>query len=444
MPNRFILIFMALLLWNHTVSANEILNINLSQAMQMAVENHSQSQIAQAMIDESLANQQLQRSSLLPNLSLSAYQLRQNVNLRAQGFSLPGFPVLIGPFNSFASSVELSQKIFDLSLWNDLKASQWFTRQTELKAEATFQQIAANAAFAYINLLRAKEELKTAQANLHLAEELEQLTRDQKRQGISTGVDVVRAQTQTTQYQYNLRASQSLVDDSQTKLKRALGIALDTNLNLTDTLSVTTIPIPGLERAINDAEVSRPEILANEALISARASSLQARKDAYLPSIGVQGAIGPSGVTPVINDYHVYSIGVYLSMPLWNGGATQAEENIAFSQLHQAKLQLVDTKAQVDEDVRVSFNALQTTIDEVHHAQKNLELATTLMNQASDRYKNGVADNLEVVDAQTTLAQARTQFNNAIASQHFAWINFDLARGKIKYSDNNKGIIKHE
>ncbi len=435
---------MALLLWNHTVSANEILNINLSQAMQMAVENHSQSQIAQAMIDESLANQQLQRSSLLPNLSLSAYQLRQNVNLRAQGFSLPGFPVLIGPFNSFASSVELSQKIFDLSLWNDLKASQWFTRQTELKAEATFQQIAANAAFAYINLLRAKEELKTAQANLHLAEELEQLTRDQKRQGISTGVDVVRAQTQTTQYQYNLRASQSLVDDSQTKLKRALGIALDTNLNLTDTLSVTTIPIPGLERAINDAEVSRPEILANEALISARASSLQARKDAYLPSIGVQGAVGPSGVTPVINDYHVYSIGVYLSMPLWNGGATQAEENIAFSQLHQAKLQLVDTKAQVDEDVRVSFNALQTTIDEVHHAQKNLELATTLMNQASDRYKNGVADNLEVVDAQTTLAQARTQFNNAIASQHIAWINFDLARGKIKYSDNNKGIIKHE
>ncbi|MCC6067728.1 TolC family protein [Ferrovum sp. PN-J185] len=444
MPNRFILIFMALLLWNHTVSANEILNINLSQAMQMAVENHSQSQIAQAMIDESLANQQLQRSSLLPNLSLSAYQLRQNVNLRAQGFSLPGFPVLIGPFNSFASSVELSQKIFDLSLWNDLKASQWFTRQTELKAEATFQQIAANAAFAYINLLRAKEELKTAQANLHLAQELEQLTRDQKRQGISTGVDVVRAQTQTTQYQYNLRASQSLVDDSQTKLKRALGIALDTNLNLTDTLSVTTIPIPGLERAINDAEVSRPEILANEALISARASSLQARKDAYLPSIGVQGAVGPSGVTPVINDYHVYSIGVYLSMPLWNGGATQAEENIAFSQLHQAKLQLVDTKAQVDEDVRVSFNALQTTIDEVHHAQKNLELATTLMNQASDRYKNGVADNLEVVDAQTTLAQARTQFNNAIASQHIAWINFDLARGKIKYSDNNKGIIKHE
>ncbi|KXW56778.1 TolC family protein [Ferrovum sp. PN-J185] len=444
MPNRFILIFMALLLWNHTVSANEILNINLSQAMQMAVENHSQSQIAQAMIDESLANQQLQRSSLLPNLSLSAYQLRQNVNLRAQGFSLPGFPVLIGPFNSFASSVELSQKIFDLSLWNDLKASQWFTKQTELKAEATFQQIAANAAFAYINLLRAKEELKTAQANLHLAQELEQLTRDQKRQGISTGVDVVRAQTQTTQYQYNLRASQSLVDDSQTKLKRALGIALETNLNLTDTLSVTTIPIPGLERAINDAEVSRPEILANEALISARASSLQARKDAYLPSIGVQGAIGPSGVTPVINDYHVYSIGVYLSMPLWNGGATQAEENIAFSQLHQAKLQLVDTKAQVDEDVRVSFNALQTTIDEVHHAQKNLELATTLMNQASDRYKNGVADNLEVVDAQTTLAQARTQFNNAIASQHIAWINFDLARGKIKYSDNNKGIIKHE
>lgn len=444
MKSRFILLASILLLWIRTVSASETLTINLSQAMQMAVENHSQSQIAKAMIDESLANQQLQRASLLPNLSLSAYQLRQSVNLRAQGFTLPGFPVLIGPFNSFASSVELSQKVFDLSLWNDLKASQWYTRQTELKAQATFQEIAANAAYAYISLLRAKEELKTAQANLYLAQELEQLTRDQKKHGISTGVDVVRAQTQTTQYQYNLRASQSLVDDSQTKLKRALGIALDTPLNLTDKLSIMTLPIPGLESAINDAEVSRPEILANEALISARASTLQARKDAYLPSVGVQGALGPSGVTPVINDYHVYSIGVYLSMPLWNGGATQAEENIAFSQLHQAKLQLVDAKAQVDEDVRVSFNALQTTIDELQHAQKNLELAMKLMNQASDRYKNGVADNLEVVDAQTTLAQARTQFDNALASQHIAWINFDLARGKINYSGNDKGIIKHE
>ncbi|HQT80840.1 MAG TPA: TolC family protein [Ferrovaceae bacterium] len=444
MSYKKVIFFLLLILWNHTVHAQNSLSLTLEEAMAMAVANHTQSQMARSLIDESMANQRLQQAQLLPNLSLSAYQLRESVNLRAQGFNLQGFPVLIGPFNSFASSVNLSQKVFDLSLWNNLKASQWITQETELKAQSTFQQVAANAAYAYINLLRARAELKTAEANYHLAEELETLSTDQKKQGISTGVDVVRAQTQTTQYQYDLRAMESLVDDSQTKLKRALGIDLDTPIIQTETLTTLNTPIPDLAESILDAKQSRPELLASKALMSARESVLQAKKDAFLPSVEVRGAVGPSGVTPVINDYHVYSVGVFLSMPLWNGGATQAEENIAFSELHQAKLQLADIEAQVDEDVRIAYNALRTTHDEVIHAQKNLQLATTLMNQSGDRYRNGVADNLEVVNAQTTIAQARSQLDNALASEHIAWINFDLARGKIRYSEHDTGQSNHE
>lgn len=440
----FSLLSIILILWTRTVSAEEALVLSLSQAMQMAVSNHAQSAIARSLIDESLANQHYQRASLLPNLSLSAYQTRQTVNLRAQGFALPSFPVQIGPFNSFASSVNLSQKVFDLSLWNNLKAAEWLTKETQLKAEATFQQVAANAAYAYITALRAREELSTTKANLDLAQALEKLTLDQKKQGISTGVDVVRAQTQTTQFQYDLRSAQSFLDDSITKLKRSLGVSMDTPVVQTDTLKELNQPLPVLLQSREEAKRSRPELLASQALVNARESNLAAKQDAYLPSVEVKGAVGPSGVTPIVNDYHVFSGGVFLSMPIWNGGATNAEENAAFSELHQAKLQLTDTEAQVDEDVRLAYNALQTTQDELIHAKTNLQLALKLMDQASDRYKNGVADHLEVVNAQSILAQARSQLDNALASQHIAWINFDLARGHINVVNNEKGNQNHE
>ncbi|MHB8353548.1 MAG: TolC family protein, partial [Burkholderiales bacterium] len=139
------------------------------------------------------------------------------------------------------------------------------------------------------------------------------------------------------------------------------------------------------------------------------------------------------GVTPAHNDYRTYSFGVQMTMPLMEGGAITAREDAAASRMRQAELQLRDTLQQVEEDVRLAVIAIETSADQIATAEISLTLAERLLEQASDRFKNGVADNLEVVDAQATLASARSARIDALAAHQMAFINYELAIGRLEY-----------
>jgi outer membrane protein len=413
-----------------------VLKLTLRQAKALAVEHQVTILAAREQVRESAARTAEARSRFLPSVDLRAFQIRQTENLRAMGFDFPGFPTMIGPFDTFDARIRLTQRVFDMTSFHELSASHDALKASQLQADATAQQVAGAAAMAYVEALRAQQAVTAAEANYALSASLLKLAQDQQAAGTATGVDVVRAQNVHARNTLALRQARSAVNETDTRLHRALGMPMDTPLQLDDSLQDSSGEVPALASSLDQAVAHRPELMALREVIAQRENERKAAGAASYPSISLAGDIGPSGVTPTHNDYRTYSFGVQVTLPLLEGGAITAREDVASSRLKQAELQLRDTTQQVEEDVRLSLIALETSIEQVQTSETSLALAERLMQQAEDRFQTGVADNLEVVDAQANLASARSTHIDALASRKMALINYELATGSLDYGIN--------
>jgi len=304
----------------------------------------------------------------------------------------------------------------------------------QLHTQAIAQQVAGAAAFAYVEAQRSAQAVLAANANLELSASLLRLAQDQHKAGLGTGVDVVRAENVHSRNTLAQRQAISVAREADTRLRRALGIAMGTPLALTDPLQAKEAPMPHLPLALEAALQHRPELEALQQVIAQRSSERGAAAVANLPTVSLAGDVGPSGVTPAHNDYRTYSFGMQLSIPLLEGGAINARQDVAASRLRQAELELQDTNQQVEEDVRLALISLETSVDQVKTAATSLTLAERLLDQARDRFKTGVGDNLEVVDAQAMLAMARSTRIDALASYQMALINYQLSIGEMDYA----------
>ncbi|HXG65955.1 MAG TPA: TolC family protein [Blastocatellia bacterium] len=102
------------------------------------------------------------------------------------------------------------------------------------------------------------------------------------------------------------------------------------------------------------------------------------------------------------------------------------------SRQRQAELQLDDMRAQVEQDVRLALLTLATAAEQVQAAEQSFALAERELRMARDRFAAGVADNIEVVNAQTSLADARDAQTAALTAYNSARINLAFALGEIE------------
>lgn len=413
--------------------ADETIALTLEQAESWAVAHHPSSLSALDQVDLGQSQQQIARSAFLPSLEVRSYQSRQTENLKAMGFSFPtqfGIPNVVGPFGTFDARLRLTQQVLNLEAWQNVNAAGHALEATRLQTEAVQQQVAATAALAYVECLRSEMALNAAQANLKLAESLLQLSRDQQKNGLATGVDVTRAETMKSRQVLLVTQTQGNRQDADTRLHRALGLPMNQPIHLSTTLRFMDATLPMLQTSIDLARQQRPELQALSQLVNERESEVKAADAARYPTVGLSGDYGSSAVTPFHYNYHTYSFGIQVSMPLITGGALDARRDAAKSRWHQAELQLQDTREQVELDVRLSMTALQSCRDQLQTAQSNLRLSERLMSQATDRFQAGLGDNLEVVDAMASLAQAKSIWIDALAGEKVALINQQLAVGE--------------
>jgi len=415
-------------------TTDALLQLSLRQAKALAVQEQVQLKGAQEQTIEMRAHSDETGARYRPSVEFKASQVRQTENLKAMGFDFVGFPTMVGPFNTFDARVRLTQRVFDLSLLRNIDAAGHAVNAAQWHAQAIAQQVAGAAAFAYVEVQRSAQAVLAANSNLELSASLLRLAQDQHKTGLGTGVDVVRAENVHSRNTLAQRQAISAAREAETRLRRALGLPMSTLLLLSDPLQAKEAPMPHLPLALEAALQHRPELEALQQVIAQRSSERGAAAAANLPTVSLAGDVGPSGITPAHNDYRTYSFGMQLSIPLLEGGAINARQDAAASRLRQAELELQDTNQQVEEDVRLALISLETSIDQVKTAATSLTLAERLLDQARDRFKTGVGDNLEVVDAQAMLAAARSTRIDALASYQMALINYQLSIGEMDYA----------
>jgi outer membrane protein len=406
--------------------------LSLARAMELAMQTSLPAAVARVRVDEADANARIARSALLPALGLAVGQSNQTVNLKAQGIQLPGMPPLIGPFNSFDARIRLSQSVFNAAALRSHDASLAAIDAAQAQERAVRQQLAASTALGYVEALRSARTVDAARANLKLARSLLDLARDQRNAGVATGVDVARAESSVAQLEVALAQARTGAEQAQLQLRRITGLSLGTPLALSDPLRYQADPPPPLAAAIAYALEHREEPHALGNVLRQRQLEVSATRAERYPSVDLTADVGASGSTPTKDEYGTRNIGMRLSVPLFSGGLIDARIDAAASRAREAELQLRDTSRQVEEDVRLAVTTLQTAEEQVRSAEVALELTLRLLRLARDRFASGVADNLEVLDAQTSLVNARYNRVAALGTWNVARINLAGALGRAE------------
>jgi outer membrane protein TolC len=215
-------------------------------------------------------------------------------------------------------------------------------------------------------------------------------------------------------------------------LQRLIGLPLGSPLTLTDQLRFVEDPLPSIDTAVAQAAHDRREIQVAEEENRVAQREAQAARAEHLPSLEVNGNYGPSGITPSSFDLPTRRIAVQLNVPIFNGGLTQGRVTAAASRERQTELTLADVRGQVEEDVRLALTTLRTAAVQVRAAEESVTLAERELEMSRDRFRAGVADNLEVITAQVSLANARLAQVTALAQHNAARLNLAAALGRAE------------
>lgn len=411
--------------------------LTLAQAIDQAVKNNLQTKIAQERTNESRAQRGMGLSALLPNISGAAYQMSLTENLAAQGlsastFNFPGIPAFIGPFNRFDARFEMVQSLFNLAAIRRYQATRYGVQLAEQQRRLAQEQVTTGTALAYIAVLAASQSVAAAEANVQLARQLLDLAVNQRNAGIATGLDVARAETRLASQQVQLAQARTNLDTATLNLLRVIGAPLSARVSPIERMRFQPQPPPEAGEAIGQALADRLELrVAGEQLRIAEAER-KAAMAGWAPAVSAFGDYGSSGLKPNEVDLPTRSIGIRLDVPIFDGGRTRAEVQSATSRLRQAEMQLSDLRAAVEKDVRQALDNLSTRAEQMRAAEQNLALAQRELSLAQDRFQNGLADNIEVTNAQTGLENARQVNVASLADFNIARLNLDSAMGRAE------------
>ncbi|HET9318796.1 MAG TPA: TolC family protein [Bryobacteraceae bacterium] len=416
------------------------LQLSLKRAVEIATspEGSTQVQLSAEALKQARARSGQARAALLPDLEASFSDQNQTRNLAALGITsvhlpIPGFqfPTLVGPFTTMDARATVSESVFDFSSIRRFQASRVAVSAARSDVDSTQEQVAAQVARAYLAAIRSDTDVETAKANVTLSQAVLTQTENQKKAGTGTGIEVTRAKVQLANDEQRLLVAGNERRRAYLQLLRAMGLRLDTEVELTDGLRYVPVDAVTLEQAKSQAVKERPDYRAQTERESNARLQASATKMERLPSLAAFGDYGSIG-TGLNNALPTRTYGFSLRVPVFDGGRRDAHRAEVASQYRAEKVRTNDLKEQVELEVRLALDGLHSADDQVKVAQEGLQLAENELAQARRRYEGGVANSLEVTDAQTRLERARDNQTAALYNYNAARIDLAEALGEVR------------
>ncbi len=409
-----------------TPSAPPPVRLTLQQAVTLGLRQAPEVAIANLALAERQQGQVMARSELLPQVSFRATERVTRASLPVVfGEKVPGFPEHTGPFWSFEAGPVASVPVFDLTLWNQWRAAREGVHAASAQQTGARELNAQLVVSQYLGGLRAAAEVQAAQSRQDLAKALFELAGDMQRNGVGTSIDTLRANVQFQHERQRLTEAQAQLSISLQGLRRLLSLDPDQPLELADTASFFETPAVTMDGSLARAYEQRPELKAVASEIRSAELLKKSAQAERLPRLSLAGGWSYQGLTPGTS-IPAFQYGGYVDVPLFTGGrigAQVATRDIQVKTLTEVQRQVRD---QVAYEVRTASTRLESARTEVEAANLGVQLSREGVAQAEDRFKAGVANNIEVITAQDELARAND--NQISALYRYNQARADLAR----------------
>jgi outer membrane protein len=415
-----------------------VMRLSLKDAFGIALapEGSARIQLAEELLRQAGARAAEARSLLLPNLSAAVSGQSATRNLEASGihFNLPipgfSFPRMVGPFDIFDVRATVSQTILNMGSVRRYQAARAGISQAEAEKQSAEDDVRAQVARAYLSTLRADAYLEAVQADVTFAEAILKQAQNQKAAGTGIGIEVTRAGVQLANQQQRLLVARNQRTAAQLLLLRAMHLQLDARLELLDKLTLVAASIRDVPQALQEAYTARADWQAQQKrLNTARLQQSAARMD-RMPSVSFFADYGSLG-SGIDHTVPTRTYGVAVQIPVFDGGRVDARRAQSVSLYHQEMIRSEDLRAQIELEVRLALDSMQSSAEQVTTAEAGLSLAENEAAQAERRYRTGVGTSIEVADAQTRLERARQNSIEALYGHNIARINLAAATGTM-------------
>jgi outer membrane protein len=401
------------------------LKLTLKDAVALALRQNPQVMLANLAVSQSDQNRLLARSALMPQVAGNASQFVHRINLdSAIGFGFPGFAQHVGPYYVSQAGVAFNAPVFDLTLWRRYKSSQIAIESQRAQEVFVREESILLVISQYLGSQRAAADLQAAQSRVELAQALYDQAADLQKTGVGTGLDTLRSNVQLQNEKQRAIIARSQFDTALFGLARLLNVDPHRTIELADQVAFFDTPQVSMDQTLEKAYASRPEL--RQVLRDEQRAELESRAagEQRLPKLSVNGFWVEQGLTPG-SAIPVYQYQASLDFPLFTGGRIQAERASADIAIRQLKQQEQDVRNRIALEVKTSAVQLESARNEVTVANLGVQLARQEVEQARDRFQAGVADNIEVVSAQDSLARAND--NQIAALYRYNQARADLA-----------------
>jgi len=427
------------------VPAGQASTAPMMLSLEDAVKRGLKQNLGGVLATDALADAQGQRwqalSELLPNVVTDSGFGVHQIALKAQiGLSIHGVPPIVGPFGYFDSRAYVRQSVFDWGSIERARSSNAGLESAEFSSKDARELVVLVIVSNYLLAIADQSEVESAISQRDTAKALFQQASDQKIAGLASAVDVLRSQVQLESREQKLISARNDLAKQKLVLARAIGIPLGQPFEITTQVPYQELTRSSLDDALQSAYRNRPDFQSQVNRVRSAELERKAASAERYPSIGAEADYGLSGVNPSAS-HGTVDAAATLRIPIFQGGRVHGDVLRADASLKGERQRLEDLRAKIDQEVRDAYLDLEANAEQVAVESSAVKLATQTLEQSRDRFRSGVTDNIEVVQAQDALAIANDAYIASLYSYNLSKITLARVTGvaESRYAQYLKG-----
>jgi outer membrane protein TolC len=411
--------------------------LTLQAVLDQARANSQQFRSAQLASDLAAEDKKQARAALLPSVSGLSQYIYTQPNGTPSGVWVPND----GP-RVYATYLNVHGDVFSLAKWSEFRSATAAEAVARAKADVAARGLVATIVQNYYGLVAAQRKLASAQQSLREVQQFLDITQKQESGGEVAHSDVVKARIQVSQRTRDAKEAELAV------LKSRLGLSVLIFPDFRDTFSVVDdlqaiTPLLPLTDLKATAATNSPDLRAAQAFVLQETLGVGVARGAVLPTLsfdyfyGINANEFATHSTPTPeNPSGVNLLGsvaqIQLNVPLWNWGAAQSKLKQAQLRVQSAKSDLTLAQRQLQANIATFHREAEIARDQVASLRESLDLSTESLRLTLLRYQAGEVSVLEVVDAQTTLIQARNAFDDGLVRYRVALAALQTLTGTLQ------------
>ena len=350
--------------------------------------------------------------------------------------ALNGLEITAGTKDNYNWTIEAKQPLFaGGGILANYQANSIGENAAHLEETAKYQDVVQEVKIAYFNILRAQRIQDAARQSVEMLSAHRDVAQNYFNVGMIPKNDLLHAEVELANGKQALVRSKNAVELAKSGFNTVLKRKIFTPVEVVDILTYHPLN-QSFEDCLNVAQKARPELKISSLRAAQAGKLVRVAQSDYLPGLSLVGNYSRFGDNPSISgsdykDMESWYVVAVASWNFWEWGKTKFRVDASKAKENQAIEAAKELNDQITLEIKNAYLILQETESQIAVSQKLIEQAEENFRISEERYKERVATSTEVLEAQTLLTKAKSEYANALGDYNVNYAKLQRAMGTI-------------